>query len=149
MAEPQSEAGIEAHVLVTHYHWDHIQGIPFFHPFFESQNRFHFYSFQSKYLGPQQPAAGARSAAGQPLFSGERKHDGRERSFHEVAGGEAWEVNGTHITAAWLNHPQGCLGYRLDTTAGSIVYATDNEPGVAEFDQNLRAAGARSRRADL
>ncbi len=60
------------------------------------------------------------------------------RTFREVAGGEKWEVAGTHITAAWLNHPQGCLGYRLDTTAGSIVYATDNEPGVAEYDQNLR-----------
>src|SRR5690348_11486436 len=47
----QAESGIDAHVLVTHYHWDHIQGIPFFHPFFEAQNRFHFYSFQSKYLG--------------------------------------------------------------------------------------------------
>ena len=44
--------GIEAHILVTHYHWDHIQGIPFFHPFFQQQNRFHFYSFESKYLGP-------------------------------------------------------------------------------------------------
>ncbi len=42
---------IEAHALVTHYHWDHIQGIPFFRPFFDAQNNFHFYSFQSKHLG--------------------------------------------------------------------------------------------------
>jgi len=42
------------------------------------------------------------------------------------------------VTTAWLNHPQRCLGYRLDTAAGSVVYATDNEPGVAEFDRNLR-----------
>ena len=44
----------------------------------------------------------------------------------------------THTPTAWLNHPQGCLGYRLDTPFGSIVYATDNEPGVPEFDSNLR-----------
>ena len=60
------------------------------------------------------------------------------RSFREVTGGEEWEIEGTKIRAAWLNHPQGCLGYRLDTTAGSIVYATDNEPGVPEMDENLR-----------
>src|ERR1700679_1715909 len=43
---------VEAHVLVSHFHWDHIQGIPFFHPFFEPHNKFHFYSFQSPSLGP-------------------------------------------------------------------------------------------------
>ena len=48
------------------------------------------------------------------------------------------------MTTRWLNHPQGCLGYRLDTPGGSVVFATDNEPGVPEFDENLRqlAAGA-------
>src|SRR5579862_7141028 len=48
----QRDGAFEAHVLITHYHWDHIQGIPFFHPFFEPQNRFHFYSFQSAAIGP-------------------------------------------------------------------------------------------------
>ena len=39
------------------------------------------------------------------------------------------------ITARWLNHPQGCLGFRFETPAGTIVYATDNEPGIPEFDE--------------
>jgi ribonuclease BN (tRNA processing enzyme) len=44
----------------------------------------------------------------------------------------------------WLNHPQGCMGYRLETKDGVFVYATDNEPGDALFDKNVRklAAGA-------
>jgi ribonuclease BN (tRNA processing enzyme) len=48
------------------------------------------------------------------------------------------------IQAMWLNHPQGCLGFRLESQAGSLVYATDNEPGDCEFDKNVRklAAGA-------
>ena len=37
-----------------------------------------------------------------------------------------------------MNHPQGCLGYRIDTAGGSVVYATDNEPGAPTCDQNLR-----------
>jgi phosphoribosyl 1,2-cyclic phosphodiesterase len=137
-ARSQSEFGIEAHVLVTHYHWDHIQGIPFFHPFFESQNRFHFYSFQSQHLGPGSLRQVLEAQLASPYFPVDVSTMASARSYREVSGGERWEVDGTQITTAWLNHPQGCLGYRFDTTAGSIVYATDNEPGVAEFDRNLR-----------
>lgn len=52
LAQLHGDGGFDAHILLTHYHWDHIQGIPFFQPFFQSQNRFHLYGFQSKYLGP-------------------------------------------------------------------------------------------------
>src|SRR6202167_3130977 len=58
--------------------------------------------------------------------------------FREVADAESFEIHGTRITARYLNHPQGCLGYRIDTTGGSIVYATDNEPGEHTCDQKLR-----------
>jgi len=130
--------GIRAHILVTHFHWDHIQGIPFFHPFFESQNHFHFYSFQSQSLGPNSLQQVLQAQLASPYFPVDVTMMTAAREFREVTGGEKWEVHGTRITAAWLNHPQGCLGYRFDTTGGSIVYATDNEPGVAELDQNLR-----------
>ena len=130
--------GIDAHVLVTHYHWDHIQGLPFFHPFFEAQNSFHFYSFQSKYLGPESLKKVLEAQLASPYFPVDVGMMSASRTFREVTGGEKWEVAGTHITAAWLNHPQGCLGYRLETTGGSVVYATDNEPGNPEFDKNLR-----------
>lgn len=130
--------GVHAHVLVTHYHWDHIQGIPFFHPFFESQNQFHFYSFQSKYLGPNSLSQVLQAQLASPYFPVDVSMLTAGRDFREVTGGEKWEIEGTRLTAAWLNHPQGCLGYRLDTTGGSIVYATDNEPGITEFDNNLR-----------
>ncbi|MGC1912052.1 MAG: MBL fold metallo-hydrolase, partial [Candidatus Acidiferrales bacterium] len=131
-------AGIDAHILVTHYHWDHIQGIPFFHPFFQSQNRFHFYSFQSEFLGRDSLRQVLEAQLSKPYFPVDVSMMTAAREFREVTGGEKWDVQGTRVTAAWLNHPQGCLGYRLDTAAGSIVYATDNEAGVPEFDANLR-----------
>src|SRR6202163_2751783 len=37
---------MEPHIFVTHYHWDHIQGIPFFSPLYTDQNRFDFHSFR-------------------------------------------------------------------------------------------------------
>src|ERR1700733_1100355 len=142
--EKSTEHGIDAHILVTHYHWDHIQGIPFFHPFYQSQNRFHFYSFQSQYLGPESLRKVLEAQVASPYFPVNLSMMTAAREFREIAGGDQFEVNGTRVTARWLNHPQGCLGYRLDTPGGSIVYAPDNEPGVPEFDDNLRqlAAGA-------
>ena len=63
-------------MLVTHYHWDHIQGIPFFLPFFESQNRFHFYSFQSKFLGPDTLRQVLESQLASPYFPVDVSDDG-------------------------------------------------------------------------
>lgn len=141
---PRGEGGIEAQILVTHYHWDHIQGIPFFHPFFNARNRFHFYSFQSKDLGPDSLRQVLEAQLAKPYFPVDVTMMTAQRDFHEIAGGQKWEINGTKIATAWLNHPQGCLAYRLDTAAGSVVYATDNEPGAVEFDASLRrlASGA-------
>jgi ribonuclease BN (tRNA processing enzyme) len=42
------------------------------------------------------------------------------------------------IQSKWLNHPQGCLGFRLETDDKVVVYATDNEPGHDVFDKNVR-----------
>ena len=50
-SKPEGKSGGETHILVTHYHWDHIQGVPFFAPLYAPENAFHFYSFRSKYLG--------------------------------------------------------------------------------------------------
>lgn len=143
-ANTEGDRPLQAHVFVTHYHWDHIQGIPFFRPFYLPQNDFHFYSFQSKYLGRDSLRQVLEAQLARPYFPVDLSlmHAGRE--FSEISGGNQFDVNGTKVTARWLNHPQGCLGYRLETPAGTIVYATDNEPGVPEMDKNLRelAAGA-------
>jgi phosphoribosyl 1,2-cyclic phosphodiesterase len=130
--------GVDAHILVTHYHWDHIQGIPFFHPFFEAQNKFHFYSFQSKHLGVDSLRKVFEAQLSSPYFPVDVSMMTASREFNEVSGGQSWDIGKTKVTAGWLNHPQGCLGYRIDTTGGSIVYATDNEPGVPECDRNIR-----------
>src|SRR5580765_4968375 len=67
-----------------------------------------------------------------------------KRKFKEVDGGDSFTIRENKITARWLNHPQGCLGFRIETPAGTVVYATDNEPGDTQLDQEIRelAAGA-------
>jgi phosphoribosyl 1,2-cyclic phosphodiesterase len=135
---------VEAHVFVTHYHWDHIQGLPFFAPLYSPKNRFHFYSFRSEFLGSGSLQRVLEAQMATPYFPVDLSAMSAGREFTEVAGGDRRVVGDTCVTARWLNHPQGCLGLRFETPAGTIVYATDNEPGVPEFDRTLRelAAGA-------
>jgi phosphoribosyl 1,2-cyclic phosphodiesterase len=132
------------HILVTHYHWDHIQGLPFFAPLYDQKNQFQFYSFRSKFLGPDSLRQVFEAQMALPYFPVDFSAMNAQRKFREVDGGERFEIGENKITARWLNHPQGCLGFRIETRAGTIVYATDNEPGVPSLDLNLRelAAGA-------
>jgi phosphoribosyl 1,2-cyclic phosphodiesterase len=129
---------IEASIFVTHYHWDHIQGIPFFAPLYSTQNRFHFYSFRSEFLGQDSLKRVFEAQMAHPYFPVDLSAMSAARDFTEVAGGDRFQVSDTCVTACWLNHPQGCLGFRFETPAGVVVYATDNEPGKPEFDRRLR-----------
>jgi len=143
-AETSEVRAPEAHIFVTHYHWDHIQGIPFFAPLYAPQNRFHFYSFRSEFLGRDSLKHVFETQMAHPYFPVDLSAMSAGREFTEVSAGDSFAINGTRITARWLNHPQGCLGFRFETSAGTVVYATDNEPGVPKLDQSLRelAAGA-------
>ncbi len=127
----------EPHIFVTHYHWDHIQGIPFFSPLYAEQNRFHFYSFQSEYLGAGSLKRVFEAQMAHPYFPVDLKAMCAKREFCEVSGGDHFDVPGARVTARWLDHPQGCLGFRFETSAGTVVYATDNEPGNPKLDKSL------------
>jgi phosphoribosyl 1,2-cyclic phosphodiesterase len=132
------EKTIEANIFVTHYHWDHIQGIPFFAPLYSQRNKFHFYSFCSQFLGRDSLKRVFEAQMASPYFPVNLSAMSAAREFTEVAGGDNFKVSDTRVVTRWLNHPQGCLGYRFETPVGTIVYATDNEPGRPEMDAALR-----------
>jgi len=143
-AAPNGGKASGTHILVTHYHWDHIQGIPFFSPLYVENNEFHFYSFRSKFLGRDSLKQVFEAQMALPYFPVDMSAMSARRKFKEVEGGDSFTVGENKITARWLNHPQGCLGFRIETPAGTVAYATDNEPGDAKMDESLRelAAGA-------
>jgi len=134
----------ETHIFVTHYHWDHIQGLPFFAPLYVQQNHFQFYSFRSQFLGRDSLRQVFETQMALPYFPVDFSAMSAQRGFRELEGGESFFIGENKVTARHINHPQGCLGFRIETPAGIIVYATDNEPGDLVLDKNLRelAAGA-------
>jgi phosphoribosyl 1,2-cyclic phosphodiesterase len=124
---------IEAHVFISHYHWDHIQGIPFFAPLYDSRNCFFFHS-SSRTRRLQEVIEGQMA---QPYFPVDMSEMAARRKFYDLGEGRAQFEDGVIETCA-LNHPQGCVGFRLETRTGSLVYATDTEPGDSQFDKALR-----------
>jgi phosphoribosyl 1,2-cyclic phosphodiesterase len=137
-AMPDAARLPEAHIFITHYHWDHIQGIPFFSPLYAENNHFHFYSFRSKFLGRDSLKQVFETQMAMPYFPVNMSAMNAKRKFQEVAGGDSFTIGENQITARSLNHPQGCLGFRIETPAGTVAYATDNEPGDPEMDKSLR-----------
>jgi phosphoribosyl 1,2-cyclic phosphodiesterase len=125
---------IQAHVFLSHYHWDHIQGIPFFAPLYDSsESRFYFHS--SGRTHRLQEALEGQMV--QPYFPVNMSEMAARRQFYDIEAGRVSFEDGV-IQTSWLNHPQGCLGFRIETGNATLVYATDNEPGDPTFDKAVR-----------
>jgi phosphoribosyl 1,2-cyclic phosphodiesterase len=131
---------IVAHIFVSHFHWDHIQGFPFFRPLYEKPERRFFLHSSSRNRKLKQVLEEQMSA---PYFPVDLREMKAHREFYEIEEGKL-QLGDVTVQTTWLNHPQGCMGFRLETKEGVFVYATDNEPGDKEFDKNVRrlAAGA-------
>ena len=125
---------ISAHVFISHFHWDHIQGIPFFAPLYENREScFNFHSSNRLY-GLQRVIEDQMLA---PYFPVDMTKMAAQRRFYDL-GEDRVAFDHCMIQSKWLNHPQGCQGFRLEAGGKVVVYATDNEPGSPQFDKNLR-----------
>jgi CheY-like chemotaxis protein/phosphoribosyl 1,2-cyclic phosphodiesterase len=118
------ERPIHGHLLLTHTHWDHIQGFPFFAPLFIQGNEFDVYAAQGLGQRLEDTLAGQMEYTYFPVTLGQLDATIR---YHELTEG-AFELGKVQVTARYLNHPGLALGYRLETGGVSVVYATDHEP---------------------
>jgi phosphoribosyl 1,2-cyclic phosphodiesterase len=132
----RSAGSVQGTFLLSHYHWDHIQGLPFFPMLYDSRNSLMFCG-----LRPESSSGMEGVLQGQmsrPYFPVNLTVLAAARSFSDVVDGSRLQIGDAVIEARNLNHPQGCLGFRIETQAGTVVYASDTEPGDVAGDRNVR-----------
>lgn len=130
---------LQVSVLFTHFHWDHIQGVPFFAPLYNDRTELTFYS-------SCEPSRLREIVEGQmraPYFPVNMPAVQASCSYSKVPG-DGMQWGDLAIFPFPLRHPDGATGYRIEGPESCIVYACDHEHGEPRFDDTLRkfASGA-------
>jgi len=130
---------IRLHLFLTHFHWDHIQGLPFFAPAYSRDNMVRFYSGATD--GNLREILGGHMTA--PYFPVQFQELLAIRSCRDIRH-ESVKIGSITVHPFPMNHPQGASGYRIETESGVVVYASDLEHGDPKLDGTLRdfASGA-------
>ena len=129
----QEHPAEEAWILLSHLHWDHIQGIPFFKPLFQRGKRFHFIGHDPINTSLREAIEGQQNFQ---YFPVDMSHMLAEKDFQSVHN-DVLRCGGALITTHRLRHPGGCTGYRIQAGDAVIVYATDVEHGGDEPSTDL------------
>jgi phosphoribosyl 1,2-cyclic phosphodiesterase len=114
-----------AHLLVSHTHWDHIQGLPFFAPVYQKGNKFFVYARQRDDTHLRAVFASQTESEYFPVPFDKAQ---AEVAFRELVEGARFEIGPVKVACARLNHPYVAIGYRLDYEGHSVAYVTDTAP---------------------
>jgi len=110
-------------IILTHPHWDHLSGFPFFKPLYRKQSDIHV-------RGPRTTRDSVMNIVSKtmspPYFPVELEDINADISFHST-GPESFEIGGVKIRSIPLNHTNRGVGYRLEEGGRSFVFLTDNE----------------------
>ena len=133
----------EVYLLLSHTHWDHIQGFPFFKPAYVPGNKISFFA-QEKDVAAMRRAVPTTKQALEyqqtpPYFPVPLGAMRAEMGFNDIKDGSEFEIGNVAVRAKALNHPDGYLGFRLEHNGKIFVYASDNEPDGKVFTDNLLA----------
>lgn len=128
---------ITATILLSHTHWDHIQGFPFFAPLFTPGNRFLVCGPQGTGRSLPEVLAGQMEYTYFPVELGQLGADIQYRDLVEGA----YDFEGIRIYTRFLNHPAAALGYRVEADGVSLLYLCDHEPFWESLWQSDREPG--------
>lgn len=128
----ESGESFKAHILISHPHWDHIQGFPFFKPAFISGNEFTIVGGETDKVSLQKMISDQMNKVYFPIQLNELKANLKFRKVQE----ECFDVFDAKVQTIFLNHPTFAIGYRITHGGKSLVYISDNEP----FDRRVAEA---------
>jgi len=124
----QANGPIQGTILISHTHWDHIQGFPFFAPLFVSGNEWNIYAPRGLNSSLEDTLSGQMQYTYFPITLDVM---GADIHYHELVEGE-FSIGDIRVRTHYLNHPALTLGYRLEVDGSSVVYVCDNEPYCAD-----------------
>ncbi len=128
------------HLFISHTHWDHIQGFPFFVPAYLPTTTVHVYGSTGQGRPLEKLLRGQMDADYFPVALGDLSSEIRVHEFR----GREFRVGDATVSAFYLNHPGMTLGYRVVHEGRTLVYATDHEPYSFTLEHiGLRAEAGR------
>lgn len=131
----REQSSLSLTLLLSHFHWDHIQGLPFFVPAYMPQTKL-------AIVGSSDGRHSLRDKLSrqmtEPHFPVQLDDLAAALTYREARSGQRFDIGDVHVRVARLNHPGGVFAYRLEHGGQSLVYATDTEH-YACVDPTLRA----------
>ncbi|MDH3628447.1 MAG: MBL fold metallo-hydrolase [Acidobacteriota bacterium] len=131
-AEPADRAR-RFHIFLSHYHFDHIEGLPLFPPLYNANSTFSIYGMDSCGRSVKEIL---ESLVSPPYFPVTLSDTPSNISYRAV-GESPIKIGDLTVRSLPLNHPDGCMAFRIECDGRQIVYATDHEHGVEATDKAL------------
>ena len=113
-----------AAILISHTHWDHVQGLPFFSPLYRAGNQIEIFAMRRD----THLEAVFSQQHGAPYFPVPLSAMQADMSFHALTEGAQFELGRAQITSTRLNHPWIALAYRIEVDRAAVVYCSDTAP---------------------
>jgi phosphoribosyl 1,2-cyclic phosphodiesterase/CheY-like chemotaxis protein len=111
-------------LLLTHTHWDHIQGLPFFRPVYQPQSRLRILGYEGARKSLVNVLSSQMESPYFPVLFDELPGNIQIEELKDLE----FQVGAVRVKAWFANHPGICVGYRIFTDEGSVAFFPDNEP---------------------